>query len=94
MNVGAVGTQLIANHARACFVIRSRRVDGWNANEASREVDDLIARALDLGDDAIDSGVLHDVIVYRRRRILSGGDTCREVLLVGKCYLSGSAVGI
>jgi hypothetical protein len=61
MNVGAMGAELIANHACAGFVIGARRVDGRDADETGREVDDLIARTIDLGDDAIDSGALHIV---------------------------------
>ena len=53
--------QLITDHAGTCFVIGAGRVDGGNANQARREVDDLVARTIDLGDDTIDGGALHSV---------------------------------
>jgi len=51
--VRAVGAQLIRDRVRTCFVFLARRVHGRNADQALREIDDLIGGAIDLRDDPI-----------------------------------------
>ena len=61
MHVGAMRAQLIANHRGAGFVIGAGRIHSRDANEPGREIDDLVARTINLRDHAVNSGALHSV---------------------------------
>jgi hypothetical protein len=49
-----VGAQLIADHAGAGLVFFAGWINGGNAHEPRRKVDDFIGRAIDLRDDPVD----------------------------------------
>lgn len=54
LHVGAVRPQLIADHGGARLVLLAWRIDGGNADQASREIHDFISGTIDLRDDPID----------------------------------------
>ena len=60
MHFRPVRAQLVTDQRRACLVFVTGRIDRRNANQPRRKVDDLIARAIDFRQHAID---LHAVIV-------------------------------
>jgi hypothetical protein len=46
--------QEVAEEVRAGVVLLAGRVDGWNPHEIGGELDDLIGRAIDFGQDSLD----------------------------------------
>jgi hypothetical protein len=61
LHLGAMGAQLVTNHSGTDFVVVARRVDGGNAHQSRGEIDDLVARPIDLGHDMIDGSGPHTV---------------------------------
>ena len=57
VHVESKGGEAIAEQVRAVLVELARGVDGRNAHEIARQLDDLVLRAVDFRDDPVD--VIH-----------------------------------
>jgi len=59
LDAESAARQVIAEKARARFVVRARRIDGWNPDEIRRELHDLVRGAIDLVDNALNGVRAH-----------------------------------
>ena len=57
--------EVVAEKARALLVRLARRIDGRDADEIGRELDDLVDRAVDFGDHAVGDARCHCPNSYR-----------------------------
>ena len=62
LDVERARAEVIAEETRAGLVLLARRVDGRNPDQIRGELDDLVGRAIDLGQHALDG--LHATAVY------------------------------